>query len=389
MNSASIYMLSGIMLGSLIILALLARTDANPRANRLLAGSLACSMCYLCGMVMVHSEIALHSIAPRLLVSLYLLGVPLMYGYVRLLVDAQRPFVGRDLLHLLPWAGMVLILFTQSLALTSETIEAARGGWPPHPVSLIAPLLYLVPAAYMYASLSVIRQHQRGMEQIFSYHERHTLFWLKVLVSVYLTLSVAGLCIALLRWVPGVDLWPRSLYSSSMIIAIYYLISFIAISQPPVPRVDDAMEQTADEEKPPPPARVEQQKAAAPVKARYETSALNEEIMQAIWAELEQLMRDKQPYLNSQLRIAELAAQLDIPTHYLSQTINQVAGKSFFELINHYRVEKAKTLLASGASSASSVAFEAGFNSQSVFYRQFKKDAGITPRQYQARSSDS
>ena len=73
MNAASIYMLSGIMLGSLIILALLARTDANPRANRLLAGSLACSMSYLCGMVMVHSEIALDSIAPRLLVSFYLL----------------------------------------------------------------------------------------------------------------------------------------------------------------------------------------------------------------------------------------------------------------------------------------------------------------------------
>ena len=388
MNAASIYMLSGIMLGSLIILALLARTDANPRANRLLAGSLACSMSYLCGMVMVHSEIALDSIAPRLLVSFYLLGVPLMYGYVRLLVDAQRPFVGRDLLHLLPWASMVLILFTQSLALTSDTIEAARGGWPPNPVALIAPIIYLLPAAYMYASLRLIRQHQRGMEQIFSYHQRHTLFWLKVLVSVYLALSLAGLCIALLRWLPGVDLWPRSLYSSSMIIAIYYLISFIAISQPPVPRVDDAMEQNSDEG-PPPPPRAEQQQAATPVKARYETSALNEELMQAIWAELEQLMREQQPYLNSQLRIAELAALLDIPTHYLSQTINQVAGKSFFELINHYRVEKAKTLLASGAASAGSVAFEAGFNSQSVFYRQFKKDAGITPRQYQARSSIS
>lgn len=178
------------MLGLLIVLALLTRRTGNIRANRLLAGSLACSISYLCGLVMVHTGTSEHVFLARILVSMYILGVPLMYGYVGLLVDAARPFSIKDFLHLAPWTLILPLLFSRSLLMTAERFEAARGGWPPHPVAVIAPIIYLLPAIYMYASLRLIRQHQRCMELIFSYEERHTLYWLKVLVFTYF--QVAG-----------------------------------------------------------------------------------------------------------------------------------------------------------------------------------------------------
>jgi AraC-like DNA-binding protein len=383
MNVTTIFLLAGIALGLLLIFALLIRADDNRRPNRLLALSLACSMSYLCGMVMIHGEFSVGSMLPRVMISLYLVASPLMYGYVRLLLDSQRNLQRQDLLHLLPW-GVVTVLLLTLPPLTSEALETARGGWPPNPVALIAPIIYIVPAAYMYSSLRLLRLHQRDMYEIFSYQERHSLYWLRVLVTVYLVLSLAGLCIAVIRWLPGIELWPRSLYSTSMIIALYYLTAFIAISQPALPRMELEIGPGAVRGSSQSPGSAP---AAQPgsVRGRYETSALDEGMMGQIWQQLEQCMEERQPYLDSKLRIADLARQLDIPTHYLSQTINQVAGKSFFELINHYRVETAKRLFEIEGKSTSSAAFDAGFNSTSAFYRQFKKDTGMTPRQYRDR----
>ncbi len=389
MNVTTIFLLAGIALGLLLILGLLIRADDNRRANCLLALSLACSMSYLCGMVMIHGEFSVGSMLPRVMVSLYLLASPLMYGYVRLLVNSQSGLRRLDLLHLLPWAVVTVLLLTLP-PLTSEALETARGGWPPNPVALIAPIIYIVPAVYMYVSLRLLHLHQRNMNEIFSFQERHSLYWLRVLVTVYLILSLAGLSIAVIRWMPGIELWPRSLYSTSMIIALYYLTAFIAISQPALPRLELEIGPGVVRSPAEPSAK---SPAAGPdaSKARYETSALDEGMMEQIWQQLEQCMEERQPYLDSKLRIADLARQLDIPTHYLSQTINQVAGKSFFELINQYRVETAKKLLATEGKSTSSAAFDAGFNSTSAFYRQFKKDTGLTPRQYRdgPRASDT
>ena len=75
-----------------------------------------------------------------------------------------------------------------------------------------------------------------------------------------------------------------------------------------------------------------------------------------------------------------------MPVHHLSQTINRCSGQSFFDFINRYRVELAQKLLEQRGKSITSVAFDAGFNSESAFYRHFKKVAGKTPKQYQRGS---
>ena len=74
---------------------------------------------------------------------------------------------------------------------------------------------------------------------------------------------------------------------------------------------------------------------------------------------------------------------IGIPTHHLSQIINQQADQNFFEYVNGYRVSSAKELLQTGDRSMTAIAFDAGFNSQSAFYRHFKRITGQTPRQFQ------
>ncbi len=93
-------------------------------------------------------------------------------------------------------------------------------------------------------------------------------------------------------------------------------------------------------------------------------------------------MQAARPYLEPELTLGELAAQLRTNTSWLSRVINSGCGQNFNDFVNEYRVREAErrlrdpqfrhyTLLA--------VALEAGFNSKSTFNRVFKKLRGQTP----------
>jgi AraC-like DNA-binding protein len=96
-------------------------------------------------------------------------------------------------------------------------------------------------------------------------------------------------------------------------------------------------------------------------------------------------MQQQKPYLNEGLNIEQLATMVDSNRHHLSQVLNEKLKKSFYDYINHYRVEEAKTLLADPAKASykiASIAYDAGFNSLSTFNDVFRKSTGVTPSQF-------
>ncbi|ARN74270.1 helix-turn-helix transcriptional regulator [Oceanicoccus sagamiensis] len=96
-------------------------------------------------------------------------------------------------------------------------------------------------------------------------------------------------------------------------------------------------------------------------------------------------MEEQQPYLENELRIADLADGLGIASNHLSQILNQQSGQNFYEFVNGYRVAEAQRLLDAPDLTHLTmvqVAMEAGFNSQSAFYKHFKNTVGVTPAQY-------
>ena len=54
--------------------------------------------------------------------------------------------------------------------------------------------------------------------------------------------------------------------------------------------------------------------------------------------------RDK-PYLNPDFNISELALTLSVPSHYISQVLNQGMKLNFYHFVNRYRVEESKRIL--------------------------------------------
>ncbi len=93
----------------------------------------------------------------------------------------------------------------------------------------------------------------------------------------------------------------------------------------------------------------------------------------------------EQPYLNPSLSLRTLAEQVDIHPNQLSWLLNESIGENFNEFINKKRIEYFKQLVLDPDNSHISLiglAYESGFNSKTVFNTAFKKEVGMTPKEF-------
>jgi len=88
-------------------------------------------------------------------------------------------------------------------------------------------------------------------------------------------------------------------------------------------------------------------------------------------------------YLDPDLKLQALARKLGVPPNTLSDEINRHTGANFKEFLAGFRVDHAKRLLVDEpARPILDIAHASGFNSKSVFYRQFTERTGTTPARY-------
>lgn len=118
---------------------------------------------------------------------------------------------------------------------------------------------------------------------------------------------------------------------------------------------------------------------------KYKTSPLTLEQIEACQDSLLDLMKNEKPYLNAELKVSDLAARLDIPSHHLSQVLNEGMATNFYDFVNAYRVEAAKRRLKDKNYhhySILAIGLECGFTNKTTFNRTFKKMAGQTPSEF-------
>ncbi len=118
---------------------------------------------------------------------------------------------------------------------------------------------------------------------------------------------------------------------------------------------------------------------------RYAGSRLTESEGKQYAEKLSDYMKSSKPYLNPELTLSQLAGELGISGHILSQVVNEKFGLNFFDFINSYRVEEFKERASDPRYTNFSllgIALDSGFNSKSAFNRIFKQKTGITPSQF-------
>ena len=122
--------------------------------------------------------------------------------------------------------------------------------------------------------------------------------------------------------------------------------------------------------------------AEQPVEPEPEKLKLQQE---AAFAERMYLLFEKEHvYLNSRLRLSELAMLLGTNRTYLSQYFNQNCESTFYDFVNDYRIHHAKLLLHSTDDTLETIAMNSGFNSLSTFRRAFVQREGMSPIEFRA-----
>jgi AraC-like DNA-binding protein len=117
----------------------------------------------------------------------------------------------------------------------------------------------------------------------------------------------------------------------------------------------------------------------------YRLSAMDDQQAQDVLALLDQAVVVEQRYLINELKLGDLAAELEISTERISEALNGFASIGFYDYLAKHRTAHAADLLADRRSRSTAlvdIAMASGFNSKSTFNRQFKQRMGVTPSQY-------
>ncbi len=95
-------------------------------------------------------------------------------------------------------------------------------------------------------------------------------------------------------------------------------------------------------------------------------------------------------YKTHNLTITDISQLSNIHTKTISESINSILASNFNSFINQFRINEAKKMLQNSDFSNLSIegiGQEVGFRSKSTFYRSFKKETGITPKEFLAQNS--
>ncbi|PRX54912.1 helix-turn-helix domain-containing protein [Flagellimonas meridianipacifica] len=120
---------------------------------------------------------------------------------------------------------------------------------------------------------------------------------------------------------------------------------------------------------------------------KYSTSSLTPEKAKAYFEKIEDVMKERQLYLNPGLTVTSVAEAIGISSRNVSEIINKYADQNFASYVNDYRIEEAKSLLKTRGKKTKiiSVALDVGFNNLSSFNVAFKAMTNLTPSEYRAQ----
>ncbi|MBV7539182.1 helix-turn-helix domain-containing protein [Duganella sp. sic0402] len=337
----------------------------NPRqpemrtANRLLSALL-----LIFSAIIGHAWLGLNQlyrIYPHSALAIVTLGLavgPLLYLYLHAMLSDQ-PLGRRALLHFLPFAVATLAMLPFYLRSADEKLAWMRAydGWPWY-LALFAVVKMAILFFYLRASYRLVQRVPADSALVTDLRRLMRVWLFSAGLSV-LAVAMAAVDAELPLSVEAVDGGALMLF----VFATAYTAMRLPLGYRP--------------------------QTLPPPKPRYGDKQLSTADRDAFLARLTACMEQQQPYRNGALKLEDLAAQVAMTPHELSQLINQHCDANFADFLNRYRVEALKNALQDPQQASASIldlSLIAGFNSKSAMNRAFKKITGMTPGEFREQA---
>ena len=371
--------------GIILALAIVTVPYGNRRANRVLAAFLLAESLRLLSLSYYYSGLRLLPGVPiYMLHHLSLTFGPLLYLYVHALVDKSFVFKANYLWHLTPL--LVAVILSMPGLIIGDVFFGQYNTYNELPVelkskiSLVTLPVYISLGVYSTLALRHIQRHQVRIRSEFSNLESISLRWLNWLLGLCVVSAIAAGTLELLQGLQLIALGPRVATSTLSSVAIIYYIGLMGLRQP---RIFDLDSQSVI------PLEVEEGSAQPATTekdgGKYQKSGLREEEVRRLWEKLTSLMQEEKPYVETGLKLGDLAHKVGSRPDYLSQVINTMSQMNFYEFVNKFRVDEACRLLEAdveGRHNIADIAQDAGFSSINIFNRHFKRLQNTTPSAY-------
>jgi AraC-like DNA-binding protein len=356
--------------------------NADKSLNKFLA------LYILCFCVPMFSPIIQHFFAWQYLVLLDpfpILSGPMIYLYVR------------SFKEVITWqkAWPHLVLFGLYVILDINLFFSFAGKFPMerivpveivhHPSSIIRVLIRLIQMiTYFFLAGRALTVYQKSINHLFSDTSKISLNWVRWLINGYLFLVLLmAVLYSMILSFPEQFHW-IIMINTAAVTPYLYIFTFKAVTQPTLWQLQRMKMEEVEEEI----RIVEGQESEAAEK--NQKPSLGAEKTNEIIERTNSLMEVDRVFLQAELTLQELADKLEMPAYQVSQAINEGLKKTFYDLVNGYRVEEAKRLLTDSLDrKILAVGFDSGFNSKTTFNTVFKKFTGYTPSEFRDRNKVS
>jgi AraC-like DNA-binding protein len=307
---------------------------------------------------------------------LFIFG-PMLFLYSRSLIVENPKITFRDIYHFIPF-----LLFTLVLLIIKKEGPLTTGSWfMPGPFFIVRLLFTtaLILSLVIYSTLVLVnlRSHFRNIKNHFSYNsERINLAWLALIAMFFILGYLTTLVVMVIRTYHNQHDESALTIYYSVLTLFSYGVSLFGYRQPILYGHQARQEIMGDD---PEPRTI----------SKYEKSGLKSPDAENYLSVLIEYMENEKPYLQGDLALQDISADLGIPKHYITQIINERLGKNFYNFVNEYRVNELKKRLSDPKNdhlTLLGIAMDCGFNSKSSFNAIFKQITGKTPTEYKKES---
>lgn len=317
---------------------------------------------------------------------LFFIG-PIIYFYTQSLLNPSFRVTKKGFLHLLP--GILYLLYTVIMWVYDQLIlhdyyfykdglDRDFDFWY-QKTGLFSMIIYFV------MSIRYYNLYRKLMFQVVSYADSVLFKWINTYLYGFLVMLLLPILfdIACLFY-PELNSYKGSWWFFLFFSIIMYYIAITGYSNPITTKIP--FEISVFDKKPALLLSSNFNREEAVIDIEHETfQEYHTPEIDAWKSKIENLITIERLFQNPELTLTDIAKKLNTNAALISKAINQGFGLNFNDFINNYRIEAVKNSFKQGEHKKSTllgIAFDCGFNSKATFNRAFKKNTGLSPKEF-------